>query len=157
MVSELHPDLEPLAFLLGTWRGEGEGDYPTTEPFRFREEIRFEHVGEDFLLFTQESWMLPDGSPLHFERGVLRPAGPGRVELALAHPGGTVEISEGTQDATAIEVASTSIGRSATGDPLTGLVRRYSVEGHALRYEIDMATEETPMTFHVRGELRRDS
>ena len=155
MGSSLHADLEPLAFLLGTWRGEGEGDYPTTEPFRFREEIRIEHVGGDFLLFTQESWMIPDGDPLEFERGALRSVGGGRVDLALAHPFGVTEMSEGTLTGSSLDLVSTSIGRSATGSEVTAVARRYRVLGYVLTYEIEMAMETVPLTFHVRAELRR--
>lgn len=156
MAPDVHPDLDSLAFLLGNWSGEGEGTYPTTTPFRFREQMRFEDVGSAFILYAQRSWLVDDDAPIHFESGVVRPAGPGRVEFALAHPLGLAEISEGTVEGTEIEVASTSVGRSATGDPVTGLVRRYRVADDALRYELDMAMESTPLTFHVRGELRRD-
>ena len=155
MGSPLHADLEPLAFLLGTWRGEGEGDYPTTSPFAYREELVLEHVGDPFLLFTQQSWMIPDHAPLHFERGILRPGGPGRVELALAHPLGLVEVSEGTVEGTSLDLVSRSVSRTSTGDPVVALARSYRVEGDVLRYEIGMATESTPLTFHIRAELRK--
>lgn len=154
-----HPELEPLAFLLGTWRGEGDGEYPTIDPFRYGEEMVFEHVGDPFLLYRQSSWMLDDErTPLHFERGFLRPgAEPGSVELALAHPLGLTEISQGGIDGPDIVFASDSMGRSHTGSAVTGLARRYRVEGDRLTYELDMAMDETPMTRHLVAELRRVS
>ena len=155
MALQVHADLDPLAFLLGSWSGDGEGTYPTTTPFLFREEMRFEHVGSAFILYAQRSW-LADGAPIHFESGVVRPGVPGRVEFALAHPLGVTEISEGTVEGTEIDAASTSLGRSATGDPVTRLVRRYRVEDGTLHYELDMAMESTPLNFHVRSALRRD-
>ena len=153
---DLHPELAALAFLLGTWEGEGDGEYPTVQPFRYRERIRFEHVGEPFLLYSLQSWGHEDDAPSHFERGFLRPgSGWDDVELTLAHPLGLTEVSQGSVLGTTLNLSSTMIGRTDTGSPVTRLVRRYRVDGDVLHYEIDMAMQETPMAHHVAGELRR--
>ena len=154
MSLELHVALEPIAFLLGTWRGEGEGEYPGVDPFRYTEELSFEHVGDAFLLVTGSSWT-PDGEPLHFERGTLRPVGAGRVDLTLAHPIGVAEVAEGTVEGTSVTVSSTAIVRTATGSPVTEVARRYRLHGDDLSYELDMAMEGVPMTRHLDGELHR--
>lgn len=154
-VGAVHDDLASLAFLLGTWRGGGRGEYPTIGPFRYGEEMVFEHVGDPFLLYAQRSWLDPGDDPLHFERGFFRPPAPGRVELVLAHPLGLTEVAEGSVEGTAMETASIAMDRTGSGEPVTSLVRRWRVEGDVLAYELDMATEATPLTRHLTGELRR--
>jgi THAP4-like, heme-binding beta-barrel domain len=151
----LHADLAPLAFLLGTWLGSGRGEYPTIDPFDYEERLRFEHVGDTFLLYEQESWSPADGSPIHFERGFLLPGEGGRIEWTLAQPIGLTEISEGPLDGTGFDLASTSVERSSTGMNAVALLRRYRVEGDVLRYETDMATAETSMARHLSAELHR--
>ena len=42
----LHPAVASLSFLLGKWRGEGEGFFPTINSFRYGEEIQFSHSGK---------------------------------------------------------------------------------------------------------------
>ena len=155
MAPALHPDCEPLAFLLGTWRGEGEGEWPRGEPFRYGEEMTFEHVGDPFLMYSQRSWMLDDGAPLHFERGFFRPAAPGRVEIVLAHPLGIAEVAEGTLDGTTISAASTSVATTSTGSPVTVLERRIEVHGDRLSCELRMAMHEVAMMRHLCAELVR--
>lgn len=155
MEPALHPEAEPLAFLLGTWRGEGDGEYPTTEPFRYGEEMTFEHAGDPFLLYSQRSWSLEDGAPMHFERGFFRPVQDGRVEIVLAHPLGVVEVAEGKVSGTVIDVASTTVRFTSTGSRVTALTRRMEVDGDTLVLELSMAMEEIPLTHHVRARLER--
>jgi hypothetical protein len=150
-----HPDLAPLSFLLGTWIGGGRGDWPTSGPFRYGEEMDFEHVGEPFLAYSQQSWADENGEPLHLERGFLRPAGPGRVELVLAHPLGIVEVAEGSVSGTALDVVSTTVAATATGSAVTETRRHMEVAGDVMTYELFMAMREDPLTRHLEGELRR--
>ena len=154
----LHPDVAALSFLLGTWRGTGEGQYPTVDPFGYGEEMTFTHVGDPFLAYEQRSWSLEDGAPLHFERGFLR-GGEG-IELVLAHPLGIVEVSTGTLFAgggsRVLDLASATMAHTPTGDRVTALRRHLEVEGDAMVYTLDMEMERVPLSPHLRAELRRE-
>ncbi|MDQ1710330.1 MAG: hypothetical protein QOG49_1715, partial [Frankiaceae bacterium] len=63
----VHDAIKPLAYLLGTWRGEGHGSYPTIEDFHYGEELTFRHNGKPFIAYSQRSWSLDDGRPLAAE------------------------------------------------------------------------------------------
>jgi hypothetical protein len=151
----LHEQLRPLAFLLGSWLGEGQGEWDGGDPFRYGEQMVFEHVGEPYLLYMQRSWDLGDRTAIHLERGFFRPAGQGRVEAALAHPLGIVEAAEGTLHEGVLDMVATTVGRTSTGSPATELRRRIEVRDGTLRYELWMATEHVPLARHLRGELQR--
>jgi hypothetical protein len=153
----LHPDVTPLAFLLGIWVGEGQGVYPTIETFGYGEEIRFWHVGKPWLGYAQRTWALDDGRPLHGELGYWRPQKGGQVELVLAHPNGLTEIDEGTVGGTTIELTSTTVKRTSTAKEVTALVRRYEAHGHLLTYTVSMAAVGQPLQPHLRAELEHSS
>jgi hypothetical protein len=155
MEPPVHADLAEIAFVLGTWRGIGEGEWPRGEPFTYGEELAFEHVGDAFILYAQRSWSLDDDAPIHFERGFLRPGGHGRVELVLANPLGIAEVAEGTVSGGVIEVATTTIARTGTAKGVTELTRRIEADGAELRYELHMAMRDIALTSHVRSRLSR--
>ena len=96
----LHPDCGPVAWLLGTWRGNGHGDYPTIEPFQFGQELIFTHDGRPFFHYMSRAWVIDENGEkvrdAAIETGFLRCRPEGKVEFLLTHNTGFVEIWYGT-------------------------------------------------------------
>ena len=149
----LHDSLGSLAFLLGTWRGEGRGEFPTIEPFAYGEELRIGHTGRPFLTYQQRTWSFESGAPLHAEVGYIRPAGPGRAELVVAQPSGVVEIDEGTVEGMRFTVTSTLVGVTSTAKPVTWVTRTFTRHGRQLAYTLDMAAMGSGPARHLRATL----
>ena len=155
IATELNPALAPVTFLLGTWRGEGEGQYPTIKAFRYREEMRFTHNGKAFLIYSQRTEAMDSGQPLHGETGYLRVVGEGQVEFVIAQPIGFAEISLGRIDGQRIELESSSVSRTPTAKPVTSIHRSIWLDGETLRYELEMAMEGVPLAQHLLAWFRR--
>lgn len=151
----LHPDLGPLAGLLGDWAGQGRGDYPTIDAFAYGERTSFWHVGKPFLFYMQRTWSLETKEPLHSEMGYLRPAGANGVELVASHPFGVVEISEGSILDGTIELRSTTLTPTSTSDQIDQVVRRLALSGDRLTYGFEMSTNGQPLQFHLQATLQR--
>ncbi len=156
----LHADAVPLAFLLGTWRGTGHGEYPTIDPFDYVEEVTFGHVGKPFVAYQQRTRLAATDVPSHAETGYVRPAGVEAngalgVELVLAHPSGLLELSVGELRGTELRLASLSVTGSPTAKEVSAVERDITVDGDVLRYAVRMAAVGVPMTHHLAAELRR--
>jgi len=152
---ELNPAVKPVAFLLGTWRGEGEGQYPSIQPFRYREVITFSHNGKPFLIYNQRTEAIDTGQPMHGEAGYLRIVGEGRVEFVIAQPIGYAEIALGRVDGQRIDVECTTVARTPTAKPVTSISRSLWLEGDTLRYELKMGMENIPLARHLTASFRR--
>ncbi|MCJ7832460.1 MAG: FABP family protein [Actinobacteria bacterium] len=143
-----------LSFLIGTWRGQGEGGFPSVEDFRYREQMTFTDAGDGVLVYREEAWD-DDGEPVHSEAGYLRALDDGSIDFALAYPFGVSEVMEGVVEGTKLTLASSSVGVATHGEPVTGLTRVIQAEQDALKYETLMATPDQTMTRHLRGTLTR--
>jgi hypothetical protein len=147
--------VKPIAFLLGTWRGEGHGSYPTVDDFHYGEEITFRHNGKAFLAYSQRSWSLDDGRPLAAESGYWRPQPDGSIEVVMSHPTGICEIYVGPISGRSIELVSDVIVRTRSAKEVTGIKRLYGMVGVELMYAIDMAAMGQPLQSHLAATLQR--
>ena len=155
-MAELHPACAPLAFLLGTWRGPGEGVYPTIDDFSYGEEVAFTHGGKPFVAYTQKTKDAATGAPLHAEAGYLRPQPDGRLELVLVQPSGIVELLEGTVEGRDIQLVSTTVLGTASAKPVTATERRFRVDDdEVLHASVAMAAMGLDLQHHLASELRR--
>ena len=172
---EPHPAVAHLSPLLGIWKGDGRGDYPTIDAFEYSEEVTIGHVGKPFLAYSQRT-RGADGSGLHAECGYWRPDGETGLEVLVAHPSGIAEILIGEVHLTASGLTATlragppdpdpegAAGRSGpagrviltpTAKQVDSTVRRITVDGDTLSYEVHMAAVGQPMTPHLTATLRR--
>jgi len=155
MKPDLHPDLEPLAFLVGTWRGRGAGEYPTIDSFSYIEEVTVGHVGKPFLAYTQKTRDATTDLPLHAEAGYFRPDGPERVELVIAQPSGIVEIQHGAVQGQLLTLESLLVGTSPTAKEVTSVARMIEVDGDLMHYRVGMGAVGQPHQHHLAATLER--
>ena len=148
--------LESLTWLIGEWRGEGRGSYPTISDFAYREEVAFSRPRPDkpFLAYTQRTRLIPDDVPSHSETGYLR-AVPGGAELVIAQPTGVVEVHEGTVDDGRLAFATIAVLSTPTAKEITDVRRTLERRGDDLWYQIEMAAVGQALTFHLEATLQR--
>lgn len=158
----LHPDIAPLAGLLGEWSGSGRGEYPTIAPFEYVETVTFTHVGKPFLAYRQATRrLLPDGTtaePLHAETGYWRCPSPDTVEVVVAHPTGIVEVQEGTLefgDHVVVTLASSTVAGSVTAKRVDAIERTFRLRDDQIDYRVAMAAVGRPLQHHLSAELDR--
>lgn len=154
VLAGVHPDIAHLSWLVGRWRGIGEGDMPGTGPFRYEEVIEFATDGRPFLEYRSVSWILDDDNarvrPAHTESGYWRPAPDNGVEVTIVNHHGIAELWLGTVTVTGIvdaritgaklEVHTSKFIRTPTAPPVHDGTRIYGLVNGELLMAFDMST-----------------
>ena len=157
----LHPDCAPVAWMLGTWHGNGHGDYPTIEKYEFGQELIFAHDGRPFFHYLSRSWIVDDkGEKVRdaaLETGFLRCRPEGQVELLLSHNTGFVEVWYGEihPEQPRFEIATDAVARTATAKEYVGGKRLYGYVNGDLMYAYDMAAVGQELQPHTHAQLVR--
>ncbi len=92
--------MKTLRRFIGTWRGTGNGGFPTIDTFTYDEEIVFTSNDiEPLIRYEQRTWDTTNRAdpkePLHWEVGFLRPTEAGFIEISNAQNSGRVEVLRG--------------------------------------------------------------
>ena len=155
----IHPDIAPLAWLVGRWEGAGVLGYPTIESANFGQEVVVTHDGRPFLRWESQSWILDEQGekvrPAATEMGFWRPGGEGEVELLLTHPTGILEMYYGSVEPGRIQLQTDGVIRSPHAVEYNAAQRMYGLVESNLMWVMDMAAVGTPMTSHLSAELKR--
>jgi hypothetical protein len=157
----LHPDLMPLAWLVGTWRGKGRGEYPNIEGFQFAQEVSFNHDGRAFLNYFSRSWIIDENDeivrPAASEVGFWRIKEKNVLEVLLAHNTGIAEGWVGLVQGAKIQLAMDQGYSSPTAKIVTAGSRLYGLVEGELFTSYDMAAQGQTLQAHLWSSLERSS
>ena len=155
----LHPDCAPLAWMLGTWAGNGHGDYPTIEPFQYGQELTFSQDGRPFFHYMARSWIIDEhGKKVRdaaIETGFWRCQPGGKIEVVLCHNTGLSEIWYGQAEPAKAELHTAGIGFTESAKEVTGGSRMYGLVEGDLLYAYDMEAVGQELQPHLWARLQR--
>jgi hypothetical protein len=157
----IHPSCARLAWLIGTWAGNGHGEYEGIEDFQFGQEIIFQQDGRPFIHFMSRSWII-DAAGEHVreaaqETGFIRPQEDGTLEVVMAHNLGFVEIWHGElhPEQPRFEIVTDAVARTGSAKEYTGGKRLYGYVNGDLLYAFDMAAMGHELQPHTHAQLVR--
>ena len=172
------PEVYPLSWLVGWWRGPGVLGYPGIEERPFVQTIQFDHDGGPYLSYASTIRLLPDGvDPAELggvgdgdgrvwqrESGFWRctPAAADdrstdehNVEVLLTDPSGHLSLYLGTVGDGRIDLASDLIAQTSTAVDVSAATRLYGLVQGELMWAWDMAAFGRPMQPYASARLSR--
>lgn len=146
--------------LVGTWTGEGRGQFPTVTSFDYRETLTFTRRDEKILAYEQRTQKRYDGQSewlvSHWENGFIRMLESGELELTSAQIGRT-EVLIGKVESQDNIFRIHFVSKTIANDPrMVSSTRRFELEGNTLRYEVEMQTTKVEQSMpHVKIALHK--
>ena len=157
----LHPDLMPLAWLIGTWRGKGRGEYPNLPVFQFAQEVSFNNDGMAVLNYFSRSWVIDENDeiirPAASEVGFWRVKENNVLEVLLAHNTGIAEGWVGVVNGAKIQLEMDQGYSSPSAKIVTAGSRLYGLVEGELFTSYDMAAQGQTLQAHLWSSLERQS
>lgn len=163
----LAPEVYPLAWLVGRWRGEGVVAYPTIPEVAVVQEVVVDHDGGPYLAWTSTLWLTDAagtervwGTEAGFWRVPPdRPADlpPDRhpVELLLVDPAGHLTLYAGVTGNGRIDLASDLIARTPDAAEVSAATRLLGLVEGDLMWTWDIAAFGRPLQSYASARLTR--
>jgi hypothetical protein len=175
----LAPEVYPLAWLLGRWRGEGFVDYPGIDETAFTQDVEFASDGGPYLSYTSTIRLVvapDDAAGLEAPEGEAdapvwstesgywrvppeRPTGlsDGKhpVEVLLSDPAGFVTVLIGEIGNGRVDLASDLVARVPGGADVSASKRLFGLVQGQLMWAHDIAAFGHPMQSYASAKLSR--
>lgn len=179
----LAPEVYPLAWLVGRWRGEGVVVHPHVPETPVVQEVVVEHDGGPYLSWSSTMWLAPtddhgpdatagpdatghgpEGRVWATEAGYWRvpsdrpdglPADRFPVELLLVDPAGHLTLYAGVTGNGRIDLASDVVVRSPDAVEVTAATRLYGLVQGELMWTWDLAAFGEPLQSYASARLTR--
>lgn len=169
----LAPEVYPLAWLVGSWRGAGTLGYPGIPATAIEQQVVVDHDGGPYLVHSCVTWTMgqdgqrgpvwsresgfwrlePGGAEPDGARGGAARRVP--VELLLADPSGHVSVYLGSTAGGRIDLASDLVARTATGAEVAAASRLYGLVDGELMWAWDLAAFGHPVQSYLSARLTR--
>ncbi|RNC84417.1 MAG: DUF1794 domain-containing protein [Balneola sp.] len=168
-VEVLKNPIEPLTWVLGSWKGQGNGGFPTLSPFEYMDHIHFKVIEEAFeteplIHFEEIAWVIESTRTTfkHWETGYFKPAPDGRIQLYICHNTGRIEITYGSYLELDLEKRSFELEfesnfiRNDEGTIATMASKRVLIyDGKKLKYNLEMSTSDvSSLSSHLTSVLK---
>uniref|UniRef100_A0A7S0EMH2 THAP4-like heme-binding domain-containing protein n=1 Tax=Hanusia phi TaxID=3032 RepID=A0A7S0EMH2_9CRYP len=162
--NNLNPKLTPLKWILGSWKGDGEGGYPGSKEkdplhFLYTEILTFNapNPAKPVISYDQKTVSRDGSKKMHAECGFYRVTGDnGQIEASIAQSTGIAEVQKGSMqdDGKTLLLESTVV---ANAEKVKAIHRslKYDAANDQLVILTSMEASGHPMTQHLSTVLKR--